>query len=254
VDLKDKARVLGWCQSPAPTRTRWTNREDELLRRGVATFGQGYWAKIRRVYFPSSTDRSNVDLKDRWRVLEEVLPSQPRSLPSLAASSDESNDPYDGEFGPSDAALARAREASRASRQGVPVRPAAVAARQAADENAHKNSAPRPPHPEEFRRLLCGLYHVVVTAAGGSSAHAPLQSGSGPQQRASIDAPPKRRLCGTPRCTLVDFHAGPCTSWSGLQGARKKCKPSRPCEEDVEAAHRKRRASSRAEVGHSAAA
>ena len=55
-----------------------------------------------------------------------------------------------------------------ASRQGVPVRPAAVAARQAADENAHKNSAPRPPHPEEFRRLLCGLYHVVVTAAGAA--------------------------------------------------------------------------------------
>ncbi|XP_032416363.1 telomeric repeat binding factor a [Xiphophorus hellerii] len=49
-------------------RRRWTESETENLIQGVRNFGEGSWSKIKAYY--TFNDRSNVNLKDRWRTLK----------------------------------------------------------------------------------------------------------------------------------------------------------------------------------------
>ncbi|XP_008403948.1 telomeric repeat binding factor a [Poecilia reticulata] len=49
-------------------RRRWTDSETENLIQGVKKFGEGNWNKIKAYY--SFNDRTNVNIKDRWRTLK----------------------------------------------------------------------------------------------------------------------------------------------------------------------------------------
>ncbi|XP_017274230.1 telomeric repeat binding factor a isoform X2 [Kryptolebias marmoratus] len=51
-------------------RRRWTESETQKLKEGVKRFGEGNWNKIKSYY--SFSDRSNVNLKDRWRTIKRV--------------------------------------------------------------------------------------------------------------------------------------------------------------------------------------
>lgn len=48
----------------------WTEAETQKLIEGVGKFGAGNWSKIRAYY--SFNDRTNVNLKDRWRTLKKT--------------------------------------------------------------------------------------------------------------------------------------------------------------------------------------
>uniref|UniRef100_A0A3Q1G249 Telomeric repeat binding factor 2 n=1 Tax=Acanthochromis polyacanthus TaxID=80966 RepID=A0A3Q1G249_9TELE len=49
-------------------RKKWTERETQNLKDGVRKFGEGNWKQIRAYY--SFDNRTNVNLKDRWRTLK----------------------------------------------------------------------------------------------------------------------------------------------------------------------------------------
>jgi len=46
---------------------RWTSEETDCLAHGVAIYGVGSWLKIKNHFHGELQDRTNVDLKDRWR-------------------------------------------------------------------------------------------------------------------------------------------------------------------------------------------
>lgn len=48
---------------------RWASVEKECLTQGVALYGEGNWLKIKQHFPHELADRSNVDLKDKWRNL-----------------------------------------------------------------------------------------------------------------------------------------------------------------------------------------
>lgn len=48
-------------------RRPWSLQEEETLRDGVNRFGQGNWKLIRNCYSVVFEDRTEVDLKDKWR-------------------------------------------------------------------------------------------------------------------------------------------------------------------------------------------
>ncbi|XP_023153830.2 telomeric repeat binding factor a isoform X1 [Amphiprion ocellaris] len=49
-------------------RKMWTERETQNLKEGVKKFGEGNWKQIRSYY--SFNNRTNVNLKDRWRTMK----------------------------------------------------------------------------------------------------------------------------------------------------------------------------------------
>ncbi|XP_014846771.1 PREDICTED: telomeric repeat-binding factor 2-like isoform X1 [Poecilia mexicana] len=54
--------------SNSGNRRRWTESETENLIQGVKKFGEGNWSKIKAYY--SFNERTNVNIKDRWRTLK----------------------------------------------------------------------------------------------------------------------------------------------------------------------------------------
>jgi len=50
-------------------RKKWTDEEVERLKDGVKRWGKGDWTNVKRDFFASS-ERTTVDLKDKWRGLE----------------------------------------------------------------------------------------------------------------------------------------------------------------------------------------
>ncbi|EKX52343.1 hypothetical protein GUITHDRAFT_134028 [Guillardia theta CCMP2712] len=51
---------------------KWTERENEALRQGILQFGAGKWKKIKDKAGTVLDNRSNVDLKDRYRNMQSV--------------------------------------------------------------------------------------------------------------------------------------------------------------------------------------
>lgn len=80
-DQKDRPRLhspkrlavspLRTAEPPKASKRRrrkgWSLQEEETLRNGVARFGQGNWKLIRDCYSDIFEDRTEVDLKDKWR-------------------------------------------------------------------------------------------------------------------------------------------------------------------------------------------
>ncbi|KAM4596128.1 uncharacterized protein V3H82_013807 isoform 2-T2 [Fundulus diaphanus] len=56
--------------NPGHRKRRWTEAESQKLKEGVKKFGEGNWSKIRSLY--KFNDRSNVNLKDRWRTMKKL--------------------------------------------------------------------------------------------------------------------------------------------------------------------------------------
>lgn len=49
---------------------KWTDSETQRLIDGVQKFGEGNWCKIKAYY--KFKDRSNINLKDRWRTMKKL--------------------------------------------------------------------------------------------------------------------------------------------------------------------------------------
>uniref|UniRef100_A0A671VAI4 Uncharacterized protein n=1 Tax=Sparus aurata TaxID=8175 RepID=A0A671VAI4_SPAAU len=60
----DKNKMKLCCRSYG----RWTESETQKLKEGVRKFGEGNWSKIKSYY--SFENRTNINLKDRWRTLK----------------------------------------------------------------------------------------------------------------------------------------------------------------------------------------
>lgn len=46
---------------------KWSQLEEDALRKAVARFGKGNWKMILETYAEIFGDRTGVDLKDKWR-------------------------------------------------------------------------------------------------------------------------------------------------------------------------------------------
>jgi hypothetical protein len=66
----------------------WSQQEAEALVEGVAVCGGGKWADIKKLGYPAISNRSAVDLKDKWRNLLRIalLPNPPTPKVSQHAS------------------------------------------------------------------------------------------------------------------------------------------------------------------------
>jgi hypothetical protein len=71
LDAASKASELAALTPKRNVGRLWAPHEAEALRKGVEKYGMGKWQMILRddVFGPVLKDRSNVDLKDKWRCL-----------------------------------------------------------------------------------------------------------------------------------------------------------------------------------------
>jgi hypothetical protein len=71
LDAASKASELANSTPKRNVGRLWAPHEAEALRKGVDKYGMGKWQMILRdeTYGPTLKDRSNVDLKDKWRCL-----------------------------------------------------------------------------------------------------------------------------------------------------------------------------------------
>jgi len=58
-------RTKRWKKAQGPRRV-WSSAEEEMVYKGVKAHGVGNWARIRCTHVPQ---RSNVDIKDKWRTM-----------------------------------------------------------------------------------------------------------------------------------------------------------------------------------------
>ncbi|XP_029955101.1 telomeric repeat binding factor a [Salarias fasciatus] len=65
---KNKRQNESTLNNSGNKRKKWTDSETKKLKEGVKKFGEGNWSKIKSYY--SFHDRTNVNLKDRWRTLQ----------------------------------------------------------------------------------------------------------------------------------------------------------------------------------------
>ncbi|CAI0472336.1 unnamed protein product [Linum tenue] len=67
-DFKEKQRSKR-CSVRRKNHTMWTTEEVRKLVDGVAQLGTGRWTDIKKLHFPSSSHRTPMDLRDKWRNL-----------------------------------------------------------------------------------------------------------------------------------------------------------------------------------------
>ncbi|CAL1399283.1 unnamed protein product [Linum trigynum] len=67
-DFKEKHRSKR-CSVRRKNHTMWTTEEVRKLVDGVAQLGTGRWTDIKKLQFPSSSHRTPMDLRDKWRNL-----------------------------------------------------------------------------------------------------------------------------------------------------------------------------------------
>ncbi|XP_026233802.1 telomeric repeat binding factor a isoform X2 [Anabas testudineus] len=68
VIVKNNTRLNESTSNPSHRKRKWTSSETERLKEGVKRFGEGNWSKIRT--YCKFNDRTNVNLKDRWRTMK----------------------------------------------------------------------------------------------------------------------------------------------------------------------------------------
>ena len=65
-------------------RNQWSPEEEEAVRSGVVKYGEGKWMAIKAdpSYNHELRFRSNVDIKDKWRVMQaaDAYADKPRAL------------------------------------------------------------------------------------------------------------------------------------------------------------------------------
>ena len=59
-------------KSTSKSKCKWTDKEVEALEAGVAEYGSGRWRQIQLIYGARMNNRSNVDMKDKWRNLNQA--------------------------------------------------------------------------------------------------------------------------------------------------------------------------------------
>ncbi|XP_019215352.1 telomeric repeat-binding factor 2 isoform X3 [Oreochromis niloticus] len=65
---KKRSSDMSTISNSGQRKRKWTESETQKLKDGVKKFGEGNWSKIKAYY--NFKDRTNVNLKDRWRTMK----------------------------------------------------------------------------------------------------------------------------------------------------------------------------------------
>ncbi|GHP04623.1 hypothetical protein PPROV_000337700 [Pycnococcus provasolii] len=70
------------------TKVKWSREEEDALREGVRKYGLGKWRAIQKdpEFERRLVNRTNVDLKDKWRNMSAAAQEGPTTLPELPAN------------------------------------------------------------------------------------------------------------------------------------------------------------------------